>query len=90
MAQTTTSVHMNLHHPNGGNTMTLEELVTLKEQGMRAAATRALEDGYVVTIKLNNKDFNYDNEFSFHGEDQVMTMGEFFDIIERLEDEPSK
>lgn len=90
METTTTSVNMNLHHPNGGNTMTLEELVTLKEQSMRAAAVRALEDGYVVTISLSNKDFNYENQWQFDGKDHVMSMNEFFDILERLEHEPPK
>lgn len=79
---------MNLNNPYG--TITLEELMNLKEQSMRATAIKALEEGYVVTINVSNSDRNLDSEFSFDGKDQVMTMGEFFDIIESLEDEPSK
>lgn len=87
---TTTSININLHHPNGGNTMTFGELLTLKEQSMRAASIRALEDGYVVTISLSNKDLNIEDEFQFDDKDQVMSMNQFFDILDRFEDGSSK
>ena len=90
MATTTTSVHVNLHHPEGGGSLTLEELSTLREQGLRAAASRALEDGYVVTIGITNEEHNAKLSHVFDNKDQMMSMGEFFDIIERLKDEPSK
>ena len=82
------TVHMNLNNPYG--TITLEELMTLKEESMRATAIRALEKGYVVTINIDNEDGDSDYEFRFDGKDQVMTMGEFFDIIEASENESSK
>ena len=82
------SAHMNLHNPKGG--MTFEELLSLKEESMRQTAVKALEKGYVVTIRLTNKDQNYENEWQFDGMDQTMTMNEFFDILERFEDETSQ
>ena len=74
---------MNLNNPYG--TITLEELMSLQQEGMRETAIRALEDGYVVTINLSESASGYENQFIFDGDDQVMKVSEFFDILDGME-----
>lgn len=83
MADTIVSVHMNLNNPYG--TITLEELMNLQQEGMRETAIRALEDGYVVTINVSDSATDVENQFIFDGDDQVMKVSEFFDILDGME-----
>jgi len=59
--------------------------MSLQQTGMKETAIRALEDGYVVTINVSDNATNSEHQFIFDGDDEVMKVSEFFDILDGME-----
>jgi len=82
------NVNMSLYLPAGEHGLEPNEVVEMESMGLRRAAQKALDHGYVVTLNVNEDGKSVG--VAFDSANSPMSMDEFFNILEQAEDESSK
>ena len=75
------TVNMSLHLPAGEHGLEPSEVIEMESMGLRRAAQKALDHGYVVTLNVNEDGKSVG--VAFDSANSPMSMDEFFNMLEQ-------